>query len=169
MSNIISTEFKQLFNTAIDEILAENALSLPCKLSFSSNKTNNLCNNCVFDPITKASAYKYNGTGPISFIDGQICPVCNGFGMVRGSTTETLYLGVIVDSKYFVNWDAKNFNVPDGAMQTICANTLLPKLKSATDIQVTVNNVIYDYQRAGDPMPIGFGSLDYIITNWTKQ
>src|SRR5210317_2675076 len=141
MTEIISNEFKQLFNTAMNELLAENSLTLPCKLSFASNKATDLCNNCIFDPFTKASAYKYNGTGPISFLDGQICPVCSGFGLVKGSNTETLHLGVILDSKYFVNWDAKNFNVPDGAMQSICSNSLLSKLRSASDIQITMNGV----------------------------
>ena len=43
------------------------------------------------------------------------------------------------------------------------------KLKSASDIELTVNNVLYNYQRAGDPQPVGFGSMDYIITNWKRQ
>ena len=80
-----------------------------------------------------------------------------------------MHLGVILDSKYFVNWDSKDFSVPDGAMQTICSNTLMSKLKSASDIELTVNNVLYNYQRAGDPQPVGFGSMDYIITNWKRQ
>ena len=169
MSNLISSEFKSLFNTTINELLKENTLALPCKLSFASNKTTDLCNNCIYDPITKASSYRYNGSGPVSFLDGQVCPVCSGFGKVRGSNTETLHLGVILDSKYFVNWDSKDFSVPDGAMQTICSNTLMSKLKSASDIELTVNNVLYNYQRAGDPQPVGFGSMDYIITNWKRQ
>lgn len=169
MSNLISSEFKALFNSTIDQVLAENTLAIPCVLSYESNKNSQLCNNCFYDPLTKASSYRYNGTGPISFLDGQTCPVCSGFGMVRGSTTETLHLGVILDSKYFLNWDAKNYNIPEGAAQTICSNSLISKLKSASNMEITVNNVLYNYQRAGDPMPIGFGSMDYIITNWTRQ
>ena len=53
MSNLISSEFKALFNTTINELLQENTLALPCKLSFASNKTTDLCNNCIYDPITK--------------------------------------------------------------------------------------------------------------------
>jgi hypothetical protein len=45
----------------------------------------------------------------------------------------------------------------------------MSKLKSASDIELTVNNVLYNYQRAGDPQPVGFGSMDYIITNWKRQ
>lgn len=167
-NNIITNEFKNLFKQSIDEILAQNALAIPCTLFYASQKIARLCGNCLFDPITKASSYRYNGTGPIAFADGQICPVCSGFGKVEesSSNSEVVHLGVIFDSKFFVGWDSSVISIPDGSMQTICSSVLLSKIKTASSLKITTNNITKGYMRAGEPQLIGLGSMDYIITNW---
>lgn len=174
-NNLITSEFKQLFKEAIDTVLAQNSLSVPCLIRYDSETTSQqLCNNCKFDPITLLSSNIYNGTGPISFLEGQICPVCLGSGYkidVSGSQ-ETIHLGVIFDSKYWLNWSSKTVNLTDGMVQTICSSEYINKIRNAKEIVIDSNldkYGNYTYERAGDPNPCGFGNNDYIITMWKRQ
>jgi len=43
-NNVFTPEFKELFNNAIDAILEQNALSLPCKLIYSNTNPGGRCN-----------------------------------------------------------------------------------------------------------------------------
>ena len=64
-------------------------------------------------------------------------------------------------------------NVPDGSVQTLCKNSLLPKIRNAKDIVIDTTNVgpygNYTYQRAGDPEPVGLGDHKYILTMWNRK
>jgi hypothetical protein len=169
--NIISAEFKQIFNDAITSIIAENALAVPCILRYASNQLS-LCNNCVFDSVANRSSNIYNGTGPAYFPEYSICPVCNGKGMTETDSTESVHLGVIFDSKYFINWNSKTINIPDGAVQTICKVELLPKIKNANSIIFDTNLSDYgkyEYIRDGEPNPCGLGDHHFITTMWKKK
>lgn len=170
--NIISPRLKQTFNDAIDGILSANALTVPCILKYANNAGNTLCNNCLFDSISRASSNTYNGTGPSPFPDNSICPVCVGMGVTRNDHQETVHLAVIFDSKYFLNWSSKTMNIPNGTVQTICGIDLYYKIKNANE--VVFNSDIQKlstvtYRRAGEPEPCGFGSHRYIITMWTNK
>ena len=169
--NIITPEFKQLFKSSIDTLLAQNALTVPCKIQYENTKRN-LCYNCEFDPINQKSANRPKNNANIYFPINTICPVCNGFGYVDTTSDETVYLAIIFDNKYFLNWGSNAINVSDGLVQSICSINLLPKIKEAKQLIIDNNIAGYDhyiYARAGDPQPAGLGSNDYIITMWKKS
>lgn len=171
--NLIDNNFKALFNQAIDSLLSANALTVPCLIKYNNFHNEILCNNCIFDSISLLSSNRYNGTGPQSFPENTICPVCLGSGRLSDYTKqEKLYLAVIFDSKYFLNYDNKIINIPKGSIQTISKIDTIHKLRTAdeiifdTDIQAYGN---YIYQRSGDPEPCGLGSHDYISIIWTRK
>ena len=51
-SGLISQELKNTFNNAIDSLLEQNALSLPCKIIYDNQINSLYCNNCIFDNIS---------------------------------------------------------------------------------------------------------------------
>jgi len=168
---LISNDFKQLYNNAIDSLLAENSLTVKCKLKYSSSSFKTFCNNCVFDPIVKLSSNLYNGTGPTPFVENTICPICMGMGVSDSNSEEYVHLAVIFDSKYFLAYNNKVVNVVDGTVQTICPITLMPKIRNANEIIIDSDIEKYggySYRRAGDPNPCGLGSNRYIFTMWTR-
>ncbi|MEX0598520.1 MAG: hypothetical protein WD512_18705 [Candidatus Paceibacterota bacterium] len=171
-NNIFTTDFKNVFNDAIDSLLEQNGLTLPCKLIYS-NTNPILCNNCIFDPISNRSLNKYNGTGPSFFGDLSICPVCNGFGFDSSNKEELIHLAVLFDSKSWLNWNSKSntIRVPDGMIQTICKSDLLPKIRNADKILIDTNKENYGsyyYIRSNDPEFAGFGDTRYIFTMWQR-
>ena len=173
-NDLITPEFKKLFNEAIDTLLAPNSLTVPCKLYFTESvNSSSLCNNCIYDPISLLSANIYNGSGPVVFNEGQTCPVCLGAGTVTSSVSEyAVDLAVIFDSKYWLNWSSKSVNIPDGMIQTLCSSSLLPKVRAAKSLLVDTELNRYGdyiYERAGDPNPLGFGNTNYITTMWKRQ
>lgn len=166
---LLNDSFKNLFNSAIDGILDQHALSTPCNLRYVS--TDRIyCNNCIYDPILNRSYNKYNSTGPVSFPEGSICPVCGGQGKIICDTNEIIYMAIIFDSKYWMNWGPQFVQVPNLAAQSLCSITLMPKILNCTAMNlVNVNN--YDsglYSKAGQPTPMGLGEHKYILTNWTR-
>lgn len=172
--NIFSSSngFKGVFNDAIDSLLSQNGLTLPCRFIYS-NTNPVLCSNCLFDAVSNRSANRYNGTGPSPFADYSICPICNGFGYDSDNKEELVYLGVLFDSKHWFNWNNKSntIRVPDGMVQTICKAELLPKIRNADKILIDTNNEVYGsyyYIRANDPEFAGFGDTRYIFTMWQR-
>lgn len=166
--NIITNDFKNLFNIAIDSILAENALSSLCTLKFNNSVTD-LCRNCIYDPVLKVSSNLYNGTGPSPFPNHSICPVCMGMGVKQNNSTEySVWLAVIFDSKYFMNISNRTVHIPENSIQTLCKINELNHIKNCNEL--IINNIPQNiYERATDPTPCGFGNQDYIITMWKKK
>lgn len=172
-SGLINSDVKNLFNNAIDSLLENNALTVPCTVKYiSANKEQNLCNNCFFDSISLLSSNRYNGTGPYPFVENTICPVCMGKGTLSSNTKEeTLYLAVIFDSKYFIN-NSKLIDIPAGSVQTLSNMDTINKIRNTNEIifNSTINSYNdYTYQRASDPEPCGLGDHRYIITLWTRK
>lgn len=172
-SGLINQDFKDIFNNAIDSLLENNSLSLPCKIIYDNQINNTYCNNCIFDNISLLSSNIYNGTGPSPFQEGGVCPVCLGLGLSKNTnSSETVYLAFIFDSKYFLNTNSKVVNIPDGTVQSLCSINLLNKIKNASEI-VFDNNLAnvahFRYERAGDPEPVGLGENRYIITLWKRK
>ena len=168
--SLISPLFKDTFNKAIDALLADNALTVPCTLNYgSSNKS--LCNNCIFDPISQRSLNQYNETGPCAFAPNSICPVCNGYGLLDKSKTESIYLAVLFDSKYWLNIPKNGIEIAKGSIQTICLSSYLNKLRNATYLEIVESHGVGNksYERAGDPSLCGFGNTNYCITMWTSK
>lgn len=169
-NNLITKEFKALFTEAIDTILADSGLTVPCVVEYKyGNQNLVLCHNCVYDPISMRSINTYNGTGPVPFTADTICPVCQGNGNIENIKKETLYLAVLFDTKYWLNWNSKSINIKDGNIQTLCDIKLLPKLKNAEYLTIDTNQyAMHRYARAGDPEPCGFGNNKYITTMWER-
>lgn len=172
-SGLINQDFKNIFNNAIDSLLEDNALTLPCKIIYDNQINNTYCNNCIFDNISLLSSNIYNGTGPSPFQEGSVCPVCLGLGLSKNTkASETVYLAFIFDSRYFLNINSKVINIPDGSVQSLCSINLLQKIKNASEIIFDSNltNIgHFKYERASDPEPLGLGENRYIITLWKKK
>lgn len=173
-SNLITSEFKKLYNDAIDSLLEQKALTVPCKLRYiSSNKSNNLCNNCVYDPISLLSSNRYNGSGPQPFPENTICPVCLGSGLLSDNTKEeVIYLAVIFDSKYFLNYSNQLINIASGTVQTISKIETIHKLRNANEIVLDADIEGFsgnEYQRVGDPEPCGLGDHKYVVCLWQNK
>lgn len=173
-SNIISSELKTLYKSAIDSILEQNGLAVPCTIKYVGAASEIKCNNCIFDPISGLSANIYNGTGPAFFPEGSVCPICMGNG-VTGSTlssSETIPLAIIFDSKHWLNWSSKSLHITDGMVQIICKIEYLPKLRNASELIIDTNISPYGdyvYERANDPEPVGLGDHSYIVSMWTRK
>lgn len=174
-NNILTKELKQLYTNSIDMLLAKDGLTVPCVIKYhglDGNSSN--CNNCVFDPISQLSANLYNDTGPSPFPEGGVCPICLGQGFIKqtAGSSETVYLAVIFDSKYWLNWSSKTLNIPDNMIQIICGIELLSKLRAASELLVDTALSPYghySYERAGDPEPAGLGDHKYIISMWKRK
>lgn len=167
---IITEEFKSLFVYAIDEIVSQHGLAVPCSVIYDSLKKT-LCPNCIFDPMQNRSANQYNNTGPVPFADLSVCPVCNGYGLIDMSSAETVYLAIIFDSKYWLNWDHKTVNIGNNMAQSIGKIELLPKLQNTKEIILDTSIAGYGsnrYRRNGDTQICGLGQNKYIINIWEK-
>jgi hypothetical protein len=164
-SNILSPEFKQLFNDAIDVILADSGLTTECTLTYNNGyNEESFCDNCVLDTISMVSSNIYNGTGPRPFPDNSVCPICLGMGMSKSSKKETVKLAVIIDSKSFISVGDIAM-IGNGVIQTLCGIELSSKLSNA--LTLTVHGS--EYQRAGEPRPCGLSDHKYIVTFWRTQ
>lgn len=177
--NIITSEHKKIYNQAIDALLAESGITVSCKFVYVSQPDTNsmLCNNCIFDSIIKLSSNIYNGSGPVPFDNAAVCPVCLGAGFTKQEDKdniyeESIYLGVISDSKFFIKSGSQTINIPDGSIQTYCSINLLPKIRNASYLIVDPSLEKYGnyaYERNGDPDPTGFGDNNYILTMWKRK
>jgi hypothetical protein len=168
--NIINSNFKNLYNDAIDNLIGQNGLAVPCSIIYDSLKQQ-VCNNCKYDPIQNRSSNLYNGTGVAPFANNSICPICLGNGLIDMSSNETIYLALIFDSKYWFNWNSKSVNISNNMAQSICQINLLPKIQNAQEVILDTNAAPYGdrrYSRVNEPEICGLGSNRYIITMWEK-
>jgi hypothetical protein len=164
-SNILSSEFKQLFNDAIDAVLSDSGLTNECILLYGNEYSEqNFCDNCILDTISRVSSNIYNGTGPKPFPDNTVCPVCLGMGMSKSTKQETVKLAVIIDSKSFISVGDIAM-IGSGVIQTICSIDLLPKISNAQTLVVKG----IEYQRIEKPQSCGLSDHRYIITLWKNK
>jgi hypothetical protein len=167
--NLLTPEFKQIFNDAIDTLLdPSGGLVSPCLIRYGGTPSSQtICNNCIFDTISQVSSNIYNSSGPQPFIDGSICPVCLGAGLINGGIAtkeEVINLAVIVDMKSFINV-ADTVNIGNNAIQTISSIVLLPKLQNAIEIVVDGSA----YQKATQPQICGLSDHKYVIMVWRQK
>ena len=168
-SGIITQSFKDTFNYAIQALLEDTALTVQCTLYYENTKLED-CPNCVYDPITRKSSNRYQNGGPIPFVHGQICPYCAGNGNLSFSQEETVYLGII--KPVFFGGDSlelNSVNFVDGMIQSLCGIDLYAKIKNASHIIIDTNLTTITnskFIRVKDPIPVGFGGNDFIITTW---
>jgi hypothetical protein len=63
-AGIITSGMKQLYNDAINALLENTALTVPCKLVYENTKLQD-CPNCLYDPLTRKSSNQYQAGGPL--------------------------------------------------------------------------------------------------------
>jgi hypothetical protein len=169
-SGIISNNnMKQIFNDAINALLEDTALTVPCKLVFENSKLED-CPNCLYDPMRQKSSNQYQAGGPIPFVNGQICPYCSGAGSLSFSSEEILYLGIIKPVFFGMDQlELNNVNYIDGKIQSLCSINFYAKIKNASYIIVDTNLsdlTLSKFVRERDPIPVGYGDNSFIITTW---
>jgi len=161
---VLNQQIKDLFKLNINHILSSSGLTNLCTLYFSG--TSDYCNNCLFDRSSNMSSNIYNGTGPASFDDYTMCPVCMGSGKtLLNDTTKELYLAIISDSKYFIGLPNNLVNITDISLQIICSKNYLQDLRSCSYLVINADP-IKKYEKIDNGNLVGLGDLDYIIMNW---
>ena len=75
----IKPRIDRLFRDSVEGLVDD--LSKKSRVEAVTAGAPTYCNNCVFDPVHKASSGVYNNNGPKPF-DGKVCPVCRGKGVL---------------------------------------------------------------------------------------
>ena len=168
-NGIITSAHKQTFKDMINALLEDTALTVPCTLVFENTKLQD-CPNCVYDAISRRSSNIYQVSGPIPFIDGQICPYCAGVGSLSFSKEEELYLGIIKPAFFgMAPLELESVNFVDGKIQSLCNIQHYAKIKNASYVIIDTNITdlaLNKYIRYRDPIPMGFGDNSFIVTTW---
>jgi len=169
-SGIITSSVKTLFNNMIDAVLENGALSVPCTLIYGG--TTQDCPNCIYDSVVGKSSNQYQAGGPYPFTHGP-CPYCNGLGVIYQETSETVYLGVIWDSRDWLSWvgTPELTRTPEMYVQTLCGIAYLDEIRRAEKaiMNTALSNLTRNiFQKYGEPEPLGFGSDDFILTMWER-
>lgn len=161
-------ELQNIYSNQMNLLLARNGLTTRCLLNFGVTRKE-ICPNCIFDSNLKKSANRYKTGGPQPFIDGRICPYCNGVGFQGLINVEPIYLAIVWDYKYWINKPA-NFQNPTGAIQTICSKQYFDKIKQCQDMTVILSdsNANPLFKLTEEPNPVGLGDNSYIFCNWEK-
>ena len=170
-TGIISSSFKTLFTNAIDSLLEDTALTVPCQLIFADSDIVE-CTNCYLDTMTGRSNGNYKTGGPIPFTQGT-CPYCYGVGTLATDNTTNLNLIVIWNYKEWIGWNniPDNTMVPFGYCQTLSKLSTLSDIKRAKEILLNTDLSIYvkhKFNRISEPNPIGLGGDNYIVTMWKR-
>ena len=162
------SSLQSLYKNQMDMLLANTGLTTKCLLNYGITKKD-LCPNCIYDPNLKKSANKYKVGGPKPFVNGRICPYCNGAGSHGIVKVEAVYLAVIWDYKYWINKPI-NIQNPTGMIQTISSRAILDKIKKAKDLTVIYNTSNSNplFTLAEEPNPVGLGDNNYLICNWER-
>lgn len=171
LSGLINQDFKDLFTNAIDALLEDTALTVPCRLIFGTTK-NTACPNCNIDSLTNMSANTYKAGGPSPFPNGSICPMCAGIFYISQDTSIIMNLAVIWNNKrsHFINIGLP-LKLDQAYVETISKISTLPNLSRAKEVIFDTNIEGYAkrrFQRYGDPTPVQYGRNPYIVTLWER-
>lgn len=172
-SGIITSDMKLLFTNMIDSVLENTALTLPCRFVYGDTKATE-CPNCYYDAATKKSSNRYKVAGPITFVDGQICPYCHGVGKIYNSATvDDIYLAVIWDSRSWIPMTGLDkVEIENNMVQTLSRlDTTYANILRAKHIIVDTNVENYmtnRYEKVGSPEPCGFGESTYCLSMWRQ-
>lgn len=171
-SGILTTAFKTTFVNAIDALLENDALTLPCQYIFADTDMEE-CPNCIFDAISGRSSGQYKAGGPISFTHGN-CPYCYGVGLINTDSTLNTHLVILFDYKQWIGWNGVSDNtmVPFGQVQTLSKlSSSLVNIRRAKELLIDTNILQYvrhRFTRISEPNPLGLGGDDYIVTMWKR-
>ena len=136
------------------------------------------CPNCIVNPFGGGSSGKYKMGGPISFTDGQICPYCQGLGVINTEETDTIKL--LIDWKPAHYKDVINSGnaakqqlaIPYGGINVVGFVADLQKFRKA--IKIKVHSVLGDfdywqYSRDGEPIPYGLRHNTFYSCNMIRM
>lgn len=159
---------QDLYNKHINSLLASDGLTTECVLNYGISKKN-FCPNCIFDVNLKKSSNKYKTGGPIPFVNGMICPHCNGIGYYGEIKSNQIYLAILWDYKKWIS-PPLNISNPEGYIQTICHKSNLAKIRQAKDITVILNRQLSNpvFELYEEPTPAGLGDNEYLFCMWKK-
>jgi len=176
-AGILNSELKTIFKLAIDALLLCDGCSVPCRLTFST-PVYEACTNCANQNPSigkKHTNISKSGAGVPLYASNQ-CSVCNGTSLVATEVSETLYMIPLWDYKQWFKTGLSagliNARNPEGYVQTFSKIELLPKIKKAKEIRIDTNieeYVKHDFERFGEPEPLGFGESSYIVTIWKRK
>lgn len=152
----------------IDALLENDALTVPCTLTYGGTKYTE-CPNCIFDAVTSKSTNRYKSGGPVPFYQGP-CPYCAGVGRIQlAPATETLYLMVVWDSKRWLLSDhAKTAEINAQTMSKITTYDNLKRCSKLTMNTEITRYGVSDFVRVGDPEPLGWGDDNFIVCSWKR-
>ena len=166
-NGIINDEFKLLHKQAITEVI--RGCKRPCRLIFGDTLFTD-CVNCVYDPIGKKSANRYQSGGPMPFGVG-ICPMCHGSGKIPDEQTENIDLCPIWDHREWIPQLRSVVKSPLGYVMTMSAITTYSSLKQAKKVIINTDIENYSantYIRESEPEPCGFGNDDFVFVLWKR-
>jgi len=165
---IITSEFKSLHTDAITEVI--RGCSRPCRLIYGQTKFDD-CPNCIYDPIGRKSANRYQAGGPMPFGVG-ICPLCHGQGVIPDETTLDIDLCPIWDHKSWIPQLSNVVKTPLGYVMTMSLIDSYDELKEAKEIIIDTAIENYSrnlYIRHSEPEVCGFGNADFVFVLWKRS
>ena len=137
-------------------------LGRDCELIYAPIRSK--CPNCE-------NGHTYNGTGPISFTNGSVCPYCSGADYIETETRETVRLMVYYDPKNWVNVKNMEVLVPGEIVQVRGLMSIYPKLERANRMIITLDNKGLGealYTKNGPPIPFGVRLKTEFIQMWRR-
>jgi len=173
-SGIISTELKNMYTNAIDALLEETALTVPCELYYDTEKYED-CDLCVRDDIGDMGGIPFPGGGSNIFPNNQNSPVSDDTEKRRVEVDpEELDLFVIFNYKKWLSIDriADVIKSPEGYVQILTKISNTSKLRQAKYIIINTNLSQYANHRFvkdGEPIPLGLGSHAYSLSMWKRE
>ena len=150
-----------MYNNAADDFINFN-FGRVCRLYYPSKPL--VCPNCIIDTITNQSTGLYNGTGPVAFTNGMICPVCNGAGFKENEITEDIKFR-IYESPNIWNKVAANIVSQNTIAVIYGFITDLPKIQQMNSLLLDYENIGYGSRRCvldGNPKEHGFNKRYFI-------
>lgn len=160
---IISTQFKNTFKQAIDELI--RGCQVPCRVYYPITKYTD-CTNCN-SLISTAS--------PNPFLAGNkgklttSCSYCGGTGKIPSESYDDINLCVLFNYKNNREIVPGIIVTPDGDAKTLSKIETIDKIKECKYIVFDTNIESlnkHKFIRDGEPLPLGLGDNSYIITTW---
>lgn len=168
----VPSELFSLFTEGVNAMLNSD-IAPTCVLVYPQLRTE--CINCIVNPITMASSGKYKTGGPKQFINGQMCPYCNGKGYTETENTITF--------KALIDWEPREYR---NVMNSKAGNTVqfagdlikiqadisyINPLRQCVEIRVhggIVNYGYWRYERLGEPIPYGLNHNTFFTCLLTR-
>lgn len=153
------------------DFLIDNG-GLNCQLIYPDRMDD--CPNCEYDSFTNRSSNVYTVGGPVPFTNGEICPYCQGVGLLKTSPTDTIKMILIWNPKEWISVpNMKLFDspkAPNTYVQTWGYVSDIPKILNATNVRMQSDlqgYIKWDFRIIGEPVPQGFKSR-YFVCMWER-